>query len=150
MRDLYAHYALRALSVCSRWSQPPLPKGEARNAPVMPLAPFQKSGEKRSLHGLGSPFGRAGAKAPERACTQKSICSEHCRCFSFCLFAYFFKYSSHPEEVTTCWSVVHQRASTPSRLSTIFCPSSSGIQNRPVVRQSARPESLHSTVTLLK
>ena len=35
-------------------------------------------------------------------------------------------------------------ASTPSRLSTIFIPSSSGWQNRPVVRQSARPESLHS------
>ena len=28
----------------------------------MPLAPFQKSDKKRSLHGLGSPFGRAGAK----------------------------------------------------------------------------------------
>ena len=40
-------------------------------------------------------------------------------------------------------------ASTPSRLSTIFIPSSSGWQNRPVVRQSARPESLHSTVTPL-
>ena len=28
-----------ALSVCSRWSQPPLPKGEARSTPIMPLAP---------------------------------------------------------------------------------------------------------------
>ena len=35
-------------------------------------------------------------------------------------------------------------------VSTIFIPSSSGWQNRPVVRQSARPESLHSTVTPLK
>ena len=40
----------------------PLPKGEARSTPIMPLAPFQKSDKKRSLHGLGSPFGRAGAK----------------------------------------------------------------------------------------
>ena len=27
-----------ALSVCSRWSHPPLPEGEARSAPAMPLA----------------------------------------------------------------------------------------------------------------
>ena len=27
-----------ALSVCSRWSQPPLPKGETRSTPVTPLA----------------------------------------------------------------------------------------------------------------
>ena len=39
-----------------------LSKGEARSAPITPLAPFQKRGRKRSLHGLGSPFGRAGAK----------------------------------------------------------------------------------------
>ena len=133
MRDLYAHYALSVTFGDSS------PKGGAKTVEGAFLA---------------SPFGRGGCdqrEQTESACTRKkSICSEHCRCFSFCLFAYFFKYSSHPEEVTTCWSVVHQRASTPSRLSTIFCPSSSGIQNRPVVRQSARPESLHSTVTLLK
>ena len=135
MRDLYAHYALSVTFGDSS------PKGGAKTVEGAFLA---------------SPFGRGGCDQREQteraqsACTQKSICSEHCRCFSFCLFAYFFKYSSHPEEVTTCWSVVHQRASTPSRLSTIFWPSSSGIQNRPVVRQSARPESLHSTVTLLK
>ena len=40
----------------------PLPEGEARSTPAMPLAPFQKRGKKRALHGLGSPFGRAGAK----------------------------------------------------------------------------------------
>ena len=51
-----------ALSVCSRWSQPPLPKGEARRTPSMPLVPFRKRDKKRALHGLGSPFGRAGAK----------------------------------------------------------------------------------------
>ena len=136
MRDLYAHYALSVTFGDSS------PKGGAKTVEGAFLA---------------SPFGRGGCDQREQteraqsACTRKkSICSEHCRCFSFCLFAYFFKYSSHPEEVTTCWSVVHQRASTPSRLSTIFWPSSSGIQNRPVVRQSARPESLHSTVTLLK
>ena len=39
-----------------------LSKGEARSTPAMPLAPFQKRGKKRALHGLGSPFGRAGAK----------------------------------------------------------------------------------------
>ena len=47
-----------ALSVCSRWSHPPLPKGEARSTPSMPLVPFRKRGKKRSLHGLGSPFDR--------------------------------------------------------------------------------------------
>ena len=51
-----------ALSVCSRWSHPPLPKGEARSTPSMPLVPFRKRDKKRALHGLGSPFGRAGAK----------------------------------------------------------------------------------------
>ena len=67
--------------------------------------------------------------------------------FAFC---YFFSWLLHPLDVTSCPSVVHQRASTPSRLSTIFWPSSSGIQNRPVVRQSATPESGASTLTPLK
>ena len=48
------------LSVCSRWSHPPLPEGEARSTPSMPLVPFQKRGKKRAHHGLGSPLGRAG------------------------------------------------------------------------------------------
>ena len=37
-----------------------LSKGEARSTPITPLAPFQKSIKKHFLHGLGSPFGRAG------------------------------------------------------------------------------------------
>ena len=37
-----------------------LSKGEARSTPITPLAPFQKSIKKHVLHGLGSPFGRAG------------------------------------------------------------------------------------------
>ena len=46
--------------ICSRWSHPPLPEGEARSTPSMPLVPFQKRGKKRAHHGLGSPLGRAG------------------------------------------------------------------------------------------
>ena len=136
MRDLYAHYALSV----TFGDRLPQRGSQDRGGSVSCLSLWE-----RWLRPTG-----ADGEGAERVHTKKSICSEHCRCFSFCLFAYFFKYSSHPEEVTTCWSVVHQRASTPSRLSTIFWPSSSGIQNRPVVRQSARPESLHSTVTLLK
>ena len=64
-----------ALSVCSRWSQPPLPKREARSAPITPLAPFQKRGRKRSLHGLGSPFGRAGAKRLRGFISSPARCS---------------------------------------------------------------------------
>ena len=56
---------------------------------------------------------------------------------------------SQPLEATACWSGVHHMASTPSSDSTSFWPSSSGMQNRPVVRQSAMPESGHSTVTPL-
>ena len=47
-------------------------------------------------------------------------------------------------------SGVHQRASTPSRDSMSFWPSSRDIQNRPVVRQSAAPESGERTLTLSK
>ena len=135
MRDLYAHYALSVTFGDSS------PKGGAKTVEGAFLA---------------SPFGRGGCdqrEQTERAqstCTRKKHLQRTLQMLFFLPFAYFFKYSSHPEEVTTCWLVVHQRASTPSRLSTIFWPSSSGIQNRPVVRQSARPESLHSTVTLLK
>ena len=60
---------------------------------------------------------------------------------------YPLAFSSHPLDLTICPSVVHQRASTPSRLSTMAWPSSSGMQNRPVVRQSATPESGASTLT---
>ena len=63
--------------------------------------------------------------------------------------AYFFRWLSQPLEVVACLSGVHHMASTPSSDSTSFCPSSSGIQNRAVVRQSAMPESGHSTVTPL-
>ena len=135
MRDLYAHYALSVTFGDSS------PKGGAKTVEGAFLA---------------SPFGRGGCDQREQteraqsACTRKKHLQRTLQMLFFLPFAYFFKYSSHPEEVTTCWLVVHQRASTPSRLSTIFWPSSSGIQNRPVVRQSARPESLHSTVTLLK
>ena len=62
---------------------------------------------------------------------------------------YFFRWLSQPLEVVACLSGVHHMASTPSSDSTSFCPSSSGIQNRAVVRQSAMPESGHSTVTPL-
>ena len=53
----------------------------------------------------------------------------------------------HPLEVTTLPSGLAQRASTPSSRSTRACPSARLMQNKPVERPSARPESLHSTVT---
>ena len=65
-------------------------------------------------------------------------------------FLLLFSWSDQPLELIISPSGVHQRASTPSRDSTSFCPSSSGIQNRPVVRQSAAPESGERTLTLSK
>ena len=64
-----------ALSGCSRWSHPPLPEGEARSTPSMPLVPFQKRGKKRAHHGLGSPFGRAGAKRLRGLASRRAACS---------------------------------------------------------------------------